>query len=340
MRIVLRPGAAALSDWRAIHAGADVTLDPAGADRVAASAAAVHAILARGEPVYGINTGFGRSSRTVRIAAGDLAQLQRAIVLSHAAGVGEPMPVPVARLMLALKLASLAQGASGAAPATIALLAAMLDRGVIPVVPAQGSVGASGDLAPLAHMAAAMIGVGDATLDGATLPAADALARAGLAPVVLGPKEGLALLNGTQFSTAYALAGLFAAETAAADRAGHRRADHRRGARVRHAVRPAHPRAAPPCRPDRRRRRAARADRGQRHPPVPPGGRRPGAGPVLPALPAAGDGRGAGRAAPGRRTRWRRGERRHRQPADLPRHRRRRCPAATSTPSRWPSPPT
>ena len=133
-------------------------------------------------------------------------------MLSHAAGVGEPMPAAIARLMMTLKLASLAQGASGISPATVALLQAMLNRDLVPVVPGQGSVGASGDLAPLAHMTATMIGVGEIILAGERMPAAAALARAGLSPLTLGPKEGLALLNGTQFSTAYALAGLFEAE--------------------------------------------------------------------------------------------------------------------------------
>ena len=122
------------------------------------------------------------------------------------------MPAAVARLMMALKLASLGQGASGIRPETLRMLEAMLAREIIPVVPAQGSVGASGDLAPLAHMAAAMIGIGEAFAGGRRLPAADALAAGGLKPVVLGAKEGLALLNGTQFSTAYALAALFEAE--------------------------------------------------------------------------------------------------------------------------------
>ncbi|MDF1586269.1 histidine ammonia-lyase [Marinimicrococcus flavescens] len=209
--LVLKPGAATLCEWRAVYRGAVPALDPSCRAAVAESAAAVARILARGEPVYGINTGFGKLA-SVRIEAGDLATLQRNIVLSHAAGVGEPMPVPVARLMMALKLASLAQGASGVQPKTVALLEAMLARGVVPVVPAQGSVGASGDLAPLAHMTAAMIGVGEALTDAGRMPAAEALAAAGLEPVALGPKEGLALLNGTQFSTACALAGLFEAE--------------------------------------------------------------------------------------------------------------------------------
>nr|WP_309645037.1 histidine ammonia-lyase [Phenylobacterium sp.] len=209
--VVMRPGAVGLSEWRAIYRGAGASLDPASAPGIAASAAAVERILARGEPIYGINTGFGKLA-SVRIEAGDLATLQRNIVLSHAAGVGEPSPTPVIRLMLALKLASLAQGASGVKPATIDLLEAMLAKGLTPVVPSQGSVGASGDLAPLAHMAATMIGVGEMFLEGARLPAAQALKQAGLAPLTLGPKEGLALLNGTQFSTANALAALFDAE--------------------------------------------------------------------------------------------------------------------------------
>jgi len=210
--ILLVPGAVSLADWRAIHRGAAVRLDPAAAPRIAESAAAVGRILAHGDPVYGINTGFGKLA-SVRIDEADLATLQRNIVLSHAAGTGAPSPVPVVRLMMALKLASLAQGASGVRPETVALLEAMLGQGLTPVVPSQGSVGASGDLAPLAHMAAAMIGVGAIELAGERLPAAEALARAGLAPLELAAKEGLALLNGTQFSTANALAGLFAAET-------------------------------------------------------------------------------------------------------------------------------
>ena len=209
--VTLVPGETGLAAWRDIYRGAKVSLSPSAAQPIVRSAAAVAAILARGEPVYGVNTGFGKLA-SVRIADGDLARLQRHIVLSHAAGVGEAMPVSIARLMMALKLASLAQGASGVLPATVALLEAMLDRGVTPSIPCQGSVGASGDLAPLSHMAAAMIGVGEAIIGGQTVPAADALAQAGLAPAVLGPKEGLALLNGTQFSTAYALAGLFEAE--------------------------------------------------------------------------------------------------------------------------------
>jgi histidine ammonia-lyase len=209
--LTLIPGNATLADWRAIYRGSTPVLDASCRPKIAASADAVARILAKGEPVYGINTGFGKLA-SVRIEAADLETLQRNIVLSHAAGVGEPMPISVARLMMALKLASLAQGASGVRPQTVELLEAMLAKDVAPVVPAQGSVGASGDLAPLAHMTATMIGVGEVFTAEGRVPAAEGLAAAGLSPVVLGAKEGLALLNGTQFSTAYALAALFDAE--------------------------------------------------------------------------------------------------------------------------------
>ncbi len=206
--VVLTPGAVTLETWRDVYKGAVAHLDPASSPAIKASADAVDAIVATGEPVYGINTGFGKLA-SVRIEKQDLAQLQTNIVLSHAAGVGEPAPPDVVRLMMALKLASLARGASGARPATIALLEKMLLHELYPVVPGQGSVGASGDLAPLAHMAAAMIGVGAIDTPRGREPATAALQRHGLAPLQLGPKEGLALLNGTQFSTAFALAGLF-----------------------------------------------------------------------------------------------------------------------------------
>jgi len=206
--ILLMPGAVPLAAWREIYRGAPVGLEPASYGAIDRSARAVSTILAKGEPVYGINTGFGKLA-SVRIDTADLEKLQRNIVLSHAAGVGPPMPVAIARLMIALKLASLAQGASGVRGETVRLLEALLAKGLTPVVPAQGSVGASGDLAPLAHMAAAMIGVGAFYVDGAEVPAGRALAAAGLSPLTLGAKEGLALLNGTQFSTAYALAALF-----------------------------------------------------------------------------------------------------------------------------------
>lgn len=211
--VTITPGAMTLTDWCAIYDGAGAALDAAAWDAIDASAAAVARIVAKGDPVYGINTGFGKLA-SVRIASDDLATLQRNIVLSHAAGTGTPSPTPVIRLMMALKLASFGVGASGVRRETVAMLEAMLAKGLTPVVPSQGSVGASGDLAPLSHMAAAMIGVGDIEVGGETKPVAEALAQASLSPLELGPKEGLALLNGTQFSTANALAGLFRAETA------------------------------------------------------------------------------------------------------------------------------
>lgn len=210
-RIALIPGEVPLAAWREIYRGASVSLDPSCHGAIERSAAAVSAILAKGEPIYGINTGFGKLA-SVRIPPSDLAVLQRNIVLSHAAGAGPPMPAAIARLMMALKLASLAQGASGVRLETVRLLEAMLVKGLTPVVPCQGSVGASGDLAPLAHMSAALIGTGEIMVGDKVMPAAAVLGAAGLAPVTLGAKEGLALLNGTQFSTAYALAGLFEAE--------------------------------------------------------------------------------------------------------------------------------
>jgi histidine ammonia-lyase len=209
--IVLMPGTVSLAQWRAIYRGSMPRLDPLAIPVIAESAAAVGRILEKGDPVYGINTGFGKLA-SVRIGDGDLATLQRNIVLSHAAGTGAPSPVPIVRLMMALKLASLAQGASGVKLETVALLEAMLKLGLTPVVPSQGSVGASGDLAPLSHMAATMIGVGEIMVGERRLPAVQALREAGLESIELGPKEGLALLNGTQFSCANALAGLFEAE--------------------------------------------------------------------------------------------------------------------------------
>jgi histidine ammonia-lyase len=209
--VMLTPGRVTLADWYAIAEGAPIRLDPASMTAVEASARAVDTIIARGEPVYGINTGFGKLA-TVHIGTRDLGTLQRNIVLSHAAAVGPPMRTQAVRLMMALKLASLARGASGVRIRIIELLEAMLARNVIPIIPSQGSAGASGDLAPLAHLAAAMLGVGDVELAGERMPAHSALKHVGLEPIVLGPKEGLALLNGTQFSTAEALVNLFAME--------------------------------------------------------------------------------------------------------------------------------
>ncbi len=176
-------------------------------------AAVIAAILAEGRTVYGINTGFGLLANT-SIAPEDLETLQKNLVLSHACGVGPLLPDNVTRLLMVLKIASLSRGASGIRRETLETLIAMVNADVLPCIPSKGSVGASGDLAPLAHMSCVLIGVGEARLEGQTLSAEAALARVGLTPLTLGPKEGLALLNGTQCSTALALAGLFAAEAA------------------------------------------------------------------------------------------------------------------------------
>ncbi len=200
--------------WRE---GAPARLDPSAKAGIVAAAAHIARAAAGTSAVYGVNTGFGKLA-SLKIAPEDTATLQKNLILSHCCGVGEAMEPATVRLMIALKLLSLGRGASGVRWEIVALLEGMLAKGVVPVIPAQGSVGASGDLAPLAHMAAAMIGEGEAVFAGETLTGREALVRAGLHPVVLGPKEGLALINGTQFSTAYALAGLFdgwrAAQTA------------------------------------------------------------------------------------------------------------------------------
>ncbi len=211
----LIPGQTTLAQLERIYRdAAPARLAPSARPGIEAAAAQIAAAAAGGAAVYGVNTGFGKLA-SLKIAAKDTATLQRNLILSHCCGVGEPMPRRVARLMMALKLLSLGRGASGVRWEIVALIEAMLVRGVTPVIPAQGSVGASGDLAPLAHMAAAMIGEGEAEYQGEVMNGAQALAKAGLSPVVLGPKEGLALINGTQFSTAYALAGLFDGWTAA-----------------------------------------------------------------------------------------------------------------------------
>ncbi|MGQ0483740.1 MAG: histidine ammonia-lyase [Hyphomicrobiales bacterium] len=179
------------------------------------SAETVARLITTGEAIYGVNTGFGKLAKT-RIAAADLSALQVNIVRSHAAGVGQPLAPAVARLVLLLKLNALAQGASGISLAAMEALAALIDADILPIIPGQGSVGASGDLAPLAHLSLVLIGEGEALVEGARVSGGEAMQAAGLAPVALGPKEGLALLNGTQVSTALALCGLIAAERNAA----------------------------------------------------------------------------------------------------------------------------
>src|SRR6056297_227674 len=207
--LTLTPGSATLAElerlWRE---GLAARLDPACHDGIRAAHGRIAAAAEGQDAVYGVNTGFGKLA-SVKIDPEDTATLQRNLILSHSCGVGEAIPGSHARLMMALKLLSLGRGASGVRMELIELLEAMLARGVTPVIPGQGSVGASGDLAPLAHMTAAMIGEGEAFYQGQRMSGADALERAGLQPVVLGPKEGLAMINGTQTSTALALAGLF-----------------------------------------------------------------------------------------------------------------------------------
>ncbi|WP_223787561.1 histidine ammonia-lyase [Marinicella meishanensis] len=171
----------------------------------------IEQVAASDQTVYGVNTGFGLLAN-VQIAKEELDTLQRNLVISHAVGVGDPIDPDTTRLIMALKAMSLAQGVSGIHPNTLQLLIDMINHEIYPVIPEKGSVGASGDLAPLAHLTSTMIGLGQVTYQGQTMDAMAALQAAGLQPIKLGPKEGLALLNGTQVSTALALKGLFLAE--------------------------------------------------------------------------------------------------------------------------------
>jgi len=198
---------------RIAREGPPVALDPACVPDLDAAVQTIERIVAAGEPAYGINTGFGRLAQT-KVTREDLSKLQTNLVLSHAAGTGPLLGDEAVRLILALKIASLARGHSGVHPDTVNALVVLYNKSVYACIPSKGSVGASGDLAPLAHLSATLIGVGNVRIAGKTLPAADGLAHAGLKPLALRPKEGLALLNGTQVSTALALIGLFAAEDA------------------------------------------------------------------------------------------------------------------------------
>jgi len=210
--VSLQAGSISLAQLRQIaRSGAAVTLADGWRGAVEASLAAVAKRLASGEALYGINTGFGKLAKT-RVSDADLAKLQLYIVRSHAAGVGTPFDDSTVRLVLVLKAASLARGFSGVRPVVIERLLQFANAGIYPLVPGQGSVGASGDLAPLAHLSLALIGEGRVRVGGVEQDAAAALKAAGIEPLVLGPKEGLALLNGTQVSTALALEALFAAE--------------------------------------------------------------------------------------------------------------------------------
>lgn len=209
----LCPGQVSLAQLRAIAAGGvRLVLDASALAGMQAAQATVDRIVAEDQVVYGINTGFGKLAST-KIAHDRLAELQRNLVLSHSVGTGDPLPDDVVRMVLATKAVSLARGHSGVRPALVDALLALANADVLPVIPAKGSVGASGDLAPLAHLACVLIGEGAAKVGGQVVSGREAMAAVGLEPFVLGPKEGLALLNGTQVSTALALAGLFAAES-------------------------------------------------------------------------------------------------------------------------------
>ena len=188
-----------------------LSLDAGAIDAINASVDCVNNIVAEGRTAYGINTGFGLLAQT-RIATEDLQNLQRSLVLSHAAGVGEALDDAMVRLIMVLKINSLARGFSGIRLSVIEALIALVNAEVYPLIPAKGSVGASGDLAPLAHMSLTLLGEGKARWQGEWLPATEALKKAGLEPITLEAKEGLALLNGTQASTAFALRGLIEAQ--------------------------------------------------------------------------------------------------------------------------------
>jgi histidine ammonia-lyase len=210
---LLHPGELSLAQLRRLCGPepVQVRLDPACRAGIRASADLVRKATDGDAPVYGVNTGFGKLA-TKRIAREDLAILQLKLLRSHAVGVGEPLAERVVRLVLLLKAASLARGYSGVREEVVDALLALHNKGVHPVIPSQGSVGASGDLAPLAHLSLPLIGEGEATFDGQRMPAAQALERAGLRPIALSAKEGLALINGTQVSTALALDALLAAD--------------------------------------------------------------------------------------------------------------------------------
>ncbi len=210
--MILKAGAISLAELRQISRGTDaIALAEGWRGAVESSLAALRARLSGGESLYGINTGFGKLAKT-RISDDELATLQLYLMRSHAAGVGAPLADSTVRLVLVLKAASLARGYSGVRAVVIEKLLALVNAGIHPVVPGQGSVGASGDLAPLAHLSLALIGEGRVRVGGKEQDCAGALKAAGIEPLVLGPKEGLALLNGTQVSTALALVALFATE--------------------------------------------------------------------------------------------------------------------------------
>ena len=209
--IELEAGTVTLATLRELWSGAPARLADSALTAIDTAAAAVDRIVAGGKTIYGINTGFGLLAQT-RIPEGRLAELQRNLILSHSCGLGEALPRTTVRLMVLLKLIGLGRGFSGVRRTVIDALQHLLDADAMPVIPSQGSVGASGDLAPLAHMVAALMGEGRIDLAGTVLPAPDALRQINRDPLVLGPKEGLALINGTQASTAITLDALFLGE--------------------------------------------------------------------------------------------------------------------------------
>jgi histidine ammonia-lyase len=209
--VKLDPTRIDLATLRRIWAGASARLDDSSMQRVSEAAASVDRIVAGGETVYGVNTGFGLLAST-RIPDDRLAELQTNLILSHSVGLGDPLPRHVTRLMIVLKLLGLGRGHSGVRPLVIEALEALLEHDAMPVIPSQGSVGASGDLAPLAHLISALMGKGKIDVRGEVLASEAALKKLGMQPLQLGPKEGLALINGTQASTAIALDALFTGE--------------------------------------------------------------------------------------------------------------------------------
>jgi histidine ammonia-lyase len=188
-----------------------VTLGDSAKELVAASSGLITSVVKSGKQVYGVNTGFGQLAQT-RVTDDDLFKLQENLILSHSVGVGPLLPDDCVRLAMIMKVAALAQGYSGVRPELVEALCGLINNNIFPAIPSKGSVGASGDLAPLAHLAGALLGHGKVNVNGKSLAAMDALKRAALAPLKLAPKEGLALLNGTQVSTALALSALFRAE--------------------------------------------------------------------------------------------------------------------------------
>jgi histidine ammonia-lyase len=212
MKLTIENQLVGLADLRAAWRGPlTVTLADNARRRIAESNELVADLVASGEQVYGVNTGFGQLAQ-VRIEEDELTHLQENLVRSHAVGVGDDLDDDIVRLVMLMKVIALAEGFSGVRLELVDALCALINNNIYPHIPAQGSVGASGDLAPLAHMAGVLIGVGEARVAGTIVPAELALQEAGLEPIRLAPKEGLALLNGTQVSTALALAAIFRTE--------------------------------------------------------------------------------------------------------------------------------